>query len=150
MSTNCRYDYLQILNGGSMTSPLIGKYCGYTRPKQLSSHTNQLYLQFVSDKTKSAPGFEIQWTTTATGCGGSLTSPSGTIISPNYPEPYGRNAECFWKIAVSGGSKIQAVFADLDLEYLNGCFMDYVNVSYYYHNLNIKNFKISILVLRWS
>ena len=31
-------------------------------------------------------GFEISWDGSSTGCGGSLTSPEGDIISPNYPQ----------------------------------------------------------------
>ncbi|KAJ8975810.1 hypothetical protein NQ317_013741, partial [Molorchus minor] len=73
----CRYDYLEIRNGGTSSSPLIDRYCGTDIPKLISSHTNQFYLFFKSDMS----------------CGGSLTSPSGSIISPNYPEPYSRNAD---------------------------------------------------------
>lgn len=63
------------------------------------------------------------------GCGGVLTSPEGTVISPGYPSSYGENAECFWRIEVSQGSKILFAFVDLDLESQpHGCAYDYVEV----------------------
>lgn len=64
------------------------------------------------------------------GCGGTVTSPSGSIISPHYPEPYNQNTECYWKIAVSPGSRIQLIFADLDLEKQGLCGLDYVEVFF--------------------
>lgn len=63
------------------------------------------------------------------GCGGSLISPNGSIISPYYPEPYSRNTECYWKVTVSAGSVIRVIFADLDLEKHTKCLLDYVEVG---------------------
>ena len=34
-------------------------------------------------------------------CGEVLTAPSGTIVSPNYPDHYGNNGECAWVINVT-------------------------------------------------
>ncbi|XP_017783006.1 PREDICTED: cubilin-like [Nicrophorus vespilloides] len=125
---NCRYDYLEIRNGGTAAAPLIGTYCGTNIPKIIPSHANQMYMRFKSDTTKKGPGFLIAWSSTSTGCGGSLTSPMGTIISPQYPEPYHKNTECFWKISISAGSVVQIVFADLDLEPHVTCVLDYVEI----------------------
>ena len=90
--------------------------------------------------TKSERGFKIKWEATATGCGGSLSSPTGSIISPNYPEPYSVHTDCIWKIAVSTGSLIQAVFSDLDLEEHSECQLDYVEVysSFLFNNSKLK------------
>lgn len=54
-------------NGGSSASPLIGRYCGSSIPKIIPSHSNQLYLEFNSDATKTGHGFKIKWMSTATG-----------------------------------------------------------------------------------
>uniref|UniRef100_A0A1Y1LNZ2 Cubilin n=1 Tax=Photinus pyralis TaxID=7054 RepID=A0A1Y1LNZ2_PHOPY len=115
-STSCSYDYLEIRNGATSSSPVIGKYCGNQILRQIPSHTNNLYLHFHSDIADSRKGFQIIWEGTTTGCGGTLTSPVGTIMSPNYPELSGDGADCFWKIYVSAGSQVQTVFADLQLE----------------------------------
>ncbi|KAH0809453.1 hypothetical protein GEV33_013339 [Tenebrio molitor] len=124
----CRYDWVEIRNGGTSVSPLLGKYCGTTIPKMIPSHANKVYIRFRSDMTRAEKGFKISWSATATGCGGSLNGPTGSIISPNYPEPYSINTECIWKISISTGSLIQVVFSDLDLEEHSSCSLDYVEI----------------------
>nr|XP_008192422.1 PREDICTED: cubilin [Tribolium castaneum] len=126
--TTCRYDWLEIRNGGSSMSPLLGRFCNTDIPKMIPSHANKLFIRFKSDMSKSEKGFKITWEATATGCGGVLNSPTGSIISPNYPEPYNLNAECIWKISISAGSLIQLVFSDLDLEEHSECALDYVEI----------------------
>ena len=37
-NSNCRFDYLEIHNGREERSPLIGKFCGTTIPKSITSH----------------------------------------------------------------------------------------------------------------
>lgn len=106
----------------------MGKYCGDEIPKLIRSVSNQLYIQFVTDSSRSGPGFYIEWDSTATGCGGILTSYRGSIASPNYPEPYGVMAVCVYKITVSQGSTINITFTDLDLESQGSCVFDYVEV----------------------
>lgn len=111
------------------TSPLIGIFCGTTIPKQIPSHTNNLYLKFHSDVALNRKGFKIFWDGTSTGCGGTLTSATGLITSPNYPQPYGQNAICLWKITTSAGSIIQLGLLDLSLEDHILCRLDYVEVN---------------------
>lgn len=125
-SNNCRYDFLEIRNGRSFGSPLIGIYCGMDIPKQIISHTNNLYLRFKSDSSRSERGFQIYWEAAATGCGGLLTSPDGSIVSPNYPESYEAHTECIWKISTSKGSSLQIFILDLDLEVHFTCALDYL------------------------
>ncbi|KAK2582771.1 hypothetical protein KPH14_005036 [Odynerus spinipes] len=127
--SSCIFDYLEIRNGGYDTSPLIGKYCGTDIPKQIVSQTNQLYVKFVSDSSRSKAGFSIDWDSTTEGCGGTLTSAKGDIVSPNYPQPYNQNAECIWRIAVAAGSTVQLVIVDLELEHHTRCRFDYVEIS---------------------
>jgi cubilin len=50
-----------------MTSPLLGKFCGNQIPRTIPSFGNQLYLQFSSDNSLSARGFEVFWDGTSTG-----------------------------------------------------------------------------------
>ncbi|KAG5881771.1 hypothetical protein JTB14_021141 [Gonioctena quinquepunctata] len=115
-------------NGATSASPLIGKYCGTDIPKQIASHADKLFLFFKSDLSRNEKGFRITWSSAATGCGGILTSPSGSIISPHYPEPYSRNTECIWKIIISTASRIQIIFSDINLEKHVQCQADYVQL----------------------
>jgi len=45
-----------------------------------------------------------------------LNSGVGHIVSPNYPLPVQKTLECYYKIAVSQGSKIKLTIMDLELE----------------------------------
>lgn len=125
---NCRFDYLEVRNGGNELSPLIGTYCSTTYPMKLRSFGNQLYLKFKSDSSRNYAGFNLEWDATSTGCGGVLTSSRGSITSPNYPEPYGNYAQCVWKIIVSEGSTINLSFLDLDLEEQDNCRFDKLEI----------------------
>lgn len=125
-NNKCQYDYLEIRNGKTFNSPIIGTYCGMEIPRQIISHTNNLYLHFKSDSSRSYSGFQIFWEATATGCGGALNSPDGSIVSPNYPQPYEAYTECTWKITTSQGSFVQVYILDLDLEVQHACALDYL------------------------
>ncbi|XP_058123035.1 cubilin homolog [Anopheles ziemanni] len=124
----CRYDGLTIRNGGSSSAPLIGNFCGEDNFNGTISFSHQLYLRFYSDGSRNYPGFQIEWDSATTGCGGVLTSPRGSIISPNYPQPYGHNSMCVWRISTSLGSAIHIVFTDLDMESHKNCQYDYLDI----------------------
>lgn len=49
------------------------------------------------------------------GCGGTLTAPSGEIMSPHYPQNYPPNIVCYYKIRVNPGNRIKLVFVDFDV-----------------------------------
>jgi len=54
-------------NGGYESAPLIGKYCGTEIPTEIPSQTNQMYIKFVSDYSRSMEGFYIEWDSTTMG-----------------------------------------------------------------------------------
>lgn len=124
----CRFDGLTIRNGGTQNAPLIGNYCGEDNFNGTISFSHQLYLRFYSDSSRNYAGFMIEWDSATTGCGGILTSPRGSIISPNYPLPYGQNALCTWRISMSQGSAIHIVFTDMDMESHKDCQYDYLDI----------------------
>ncbi|KAI1888818.1 hypothetical protein AGOR_G00172670 [Albula goreensis] len=125
---HCSYDYVEIRDGGYETSPLIGKYCANQRPPLLVSHSNRLWIKFRSDHSATFQGFSAHWDGTQTGCGGTLTTSTGSFSSPNYPLPYHPNAECYWLIKASGGSRVQLQFGDFHLEASGSCSYDYLAV----------------------
>lgn len=124
----CKFDGLEIRNGGNSYSSLIGVFCGDIMPDTIKSFSNQLYIKFYSDSSRNGKGFELEWDGTATGCGGILTSPRGSITSPGYPMAYGNNAQCEWRISVNEGSSIEIIFTDLDLETQNVCAYDHLEI----------------------
>ncbi|KAL8165121.1 UNVERIFIED_CONTAM: hypothetical protein K2H54_029738 [Gekko kuhli] len=135
---HCNRDYLEIYDnstmtklgrdGGYETSPLRGKYCGDTLPPMTISHSNKLWIKFVSDVYVTSTGFSAYWDGTSTGCGGTLTTSSGIFMSPNYPMPYHHNAECYWLLKSSHGSPFEIQFDQFHLESHASCRYDYVDV----------------------
>uniref|UniRef100_A0AAZ3P372 CUB and sushi domain-containing protein 1 n=1 Tax=Oncorhynchus tshawytscha TaxID=74940 RepID=A0AAZ3P372_ONCTS len=49
-------------------------------------------------------------------CFFNFTTPSGIILSPNYPEEYGNNMNCVWLIIAESGSRIHLIFSDFEVE----------------------------------
>ncbi|XP_075972136.1 cubilin [Anticarsia gemmatalis] len=121
-------DYLEIRNGGSETSPIIGQYCGKIQSMRITSLANVLHLHFHSDFYLTGGGFKIEWDGRINGCGGTLTSSTGSITSPNYPDDYHENAECFYRIVTSAGARIRISFTELDLERTSNCRDDYIEI----------------------
>ncbi|XP_059916564.1 inactive serine protease PAMR1 [Gadus macrocephalus] len=54
---SCRYDYVEIRDGDSINSQVIGRFCGNTRPGLIQSSGNTLHVLFVSDGYKNFDGF---------------------------------------------------------------------------------------------
>ncbi|XP_014300153.1 bone morphogenetic protein 1 [Microplitis demolitor] len=54
---NCVYDYVEVRDGHTPDSPLIGLYCGYKAPPDLRSTGNKLFVKFVSDGSVQKAGF---------------------------------------------------------------------------------------------
>ncbi|NXV83270.1 CSMD2 protein, partial [Atlantisia rogersi] len=61
--TEVNYDTLEVRDGRSYSSPLIGVYDGTQVPQFLISTSNYLYLLFTTDKSHSDIGFQIRYET---------------------------------------------------------------------------------------
>uniref|UniRef100_A0A8D2NTL9 Uncharacterized protein n=1 Tax=Zosterops lateralis melanops TaxID=1220523 RepID=A0A8D2NTL9_ZOSLA len=59
--TEVNYDTLEVRDGRSYSSPLIGVYDGTQVPQFLISTSNHLYLLFTTDKSHSDIGFQIRY-----------------------------------------------------------------------------------------
>ncbi|BFZ22426.1 hypothetical protein BsWGS_25465 [Bradybaena similaris] len=119
---DCHHDFLEIRNGGYATSPILQTFCGQlVTPQTFLSHSNKLYLKFESNYPISARGFRLEYTSATSGCGGDLTTPTGGIVSPNYPHPSTEPVTCYWSITVSYASAITLYFIDFDLANSPGC-----------------------------
>ncbi|XP_071792294.1 protein SpAN-like [Asterias amurensis] len=55
-----------------------------------------------------------------------LTDQSGTLTSPNFPEPYGNYELCVWKIVGEEGSAVNLTFTSFDIERGPSCRYDKV------------------------
>lgn len=54
---SCHYDYVEVRDGDSIHSRVIGRYCGNNRPAPVHSSGNSLHVLFVSDGYKNFDGF---------------------------------------------------------------------------------------------
>ncbi|KAH8261248.1 hypothetical protein KR044_005812, partial [Drosophila immigrans] len=102
----CIDDYVEIRNGDQAEAPLIGRYCGWTIPPRLLSYGNALYVHFHSDNLMEERGFHFNWQMASAGCGGKLTSSSGSIHSPHSMAGNRGALACDWQITVAAGSTV--------------------------------------------
>ncbi|XP_030055456.1 cubilin isoform X1 [Microcaecilia unicolor] len=127
-SAVCTADYVEIRDGGYHTSPFLGRYCGMSTPPVVISHSNRLWIKFKTDSSITRTGFLAHWDGTLTGCGGTLTTASGSFTSPNYPMPYYHNSECYWLLKTSAGSVLEIQFVEFHLEDHRNCEQDYLAI----------------------
>lgn len=85
--TEVNYDTLEIRDGPSASSPLIGEYHGTQAPHFLISTSNFLFLLFTTDNSRSSAGFSIRYESKADGitdrgvfCRHSFTHPLDSIL----------------------------------------------------------------------
>ena len=57
----CQYDYVIIRDGSTSKSPMIGKFCGTSRPATITSTHNFLWIGFRSDSSTTKQGFKAVW-----------------------------------------------------------------------------------------
>lgn len=48
---------MEVRDGGAESGPLLGRYCGYEKPGDVNSSSNQLWLKFASDGSVNKAGF---------------------------------------------------------------------------------------------
>ncbi|KAJ6642438.1 Cubilin like, partial [Pseudolycoriella hygida] len=131
MSTECRFNWLQIYDGRSSSSRMIGRFCGSSLPKggNFVSTTNMLYLWFRFDNSSARDGFELEWESVDAVCGGRFEVDShGTISSPGAPGNYPPNRDCDWIILAPFGKRIQFQFFTMQLEEHENCAYDFVAI----------------------
>ncbi|KAH3831668.1 hypothetical protein DPMN_104938 [Dreissena polymorpha] len=56
----CECDYLELFNGPTPSSPLVGKFCG--TPNRFRSQSNSVRIVFTTDNTNIARGFRLTYT----------------------------------------------------------------------------------------
>ncbi|XP_073838449.1 cubilin homolog [Musca autumnalis] len=119
LEEECVGDFLEIRNGPSANSPLIGRYCGNEIPSRIPSFGNSLFLKFTSDDSAQGRGFHLIWEQTETGCGGKMTSYKGSIHAPQTTLAYQHQHTCDWRIHVAQGSSISLniISSEEDLEF---------------------------------
>ncbi|XP_047444960.1 neuropilin-1a-like [Mugil cephalus] len=114
----CKYDYVEVYNGGDENSPMLGKFCGKIAPSPIISTGGQLLIKFVSDYETHGAGFSVRYEVFKTGpeCSRNFTDPRGVIKTPGFPEKYPNNLECTFMIFAPKMSEIVVEFDSFDME----------------------------------
>nr|XP_002737503.1 PREDICTED: cubilin-like [Saccoglossus kowalevskii] len=120
-STESIHDYVEIYDGPSPASSHLGFYSGNSPPSVPISSGNTITVYFHSDGIIERQGFNATYraviTTNVGDCGGTFNSDMGVIATPNYPDHYPGNQDCYYYIRVSDGLLIQLEFILFNTEY---------------------------------
>ncbi|XP_060767322.1 inactive serine protease PAMR1 isoform X1 [Neoarius graeffei] len=101
----CRYDFVELRDGDSIHSPLIGRYCGDKIPPPIRSSGDSLHIHFVSDGYNNYDGF-------------SATFQELSVCSPN---PCMNGGVCSLNTIKTFHCACQAGFTGLHCENESGC-----------------------------
>ncbi|XP_010880952.2 neuropilin-1a isoform X2 [Esox lucius] len=114
----CKYDYVEVFNGGDENAPTLGKFCGKIAPSPIISTGSQLLIKFVTDYETHGAGFSVRYEVFKTGpeCSRNFTAPSGLIMTPGFPDKYPNNLDCTLMIIAPKTSEIVVDFNAFDME----------------------------------
>ncbi|KAJ8306835.1 hypothetical protein KUTeg_014919 [Tegillarca granosa] len=144
---SCRYDYIELRDGGTVNSNLIGRFCGTSLPSTSKSTGNVLFARFRTDNSLSRTGYDtkviescikIHLLFLLAECGGYIAGQSGEIQSPNYPQNYGNNEDCEWSIRAPTGHYLTFVFEAFNLVHSSNCSVNDIDV------LQIRDFNSTV------
>lgn len=126
----CTTAGLELRDGGTQHSNLIGKFCRET-PHTQETQDNVMYVRFFTGSRYPNNGFKA--TVKIGVCGGTryLTKRGSVDIkSPDYPSHYPTNTDCLWTIQGPAGHYLSFSFVSLDLPNMRDCSGgDYVQVQ---------------------
>ena len=74
---------MSIYDGGSKTSPMLGKYCGHSTPPSHVSSSNKILIHFQSDHGIYYDGFKMEYNPIGNCPGDSTCSNHGTCDFSN-------------------------------------------------------------------
>ncbi|KAH8286857.1 hypothetical protein KR018_002895 [Drosophila ironensis] len=117
-SGNCT-DGLQILNDDDEV--LLYQLC-HEHPASLVVPANNVRIL-----TKGVR-LQAEYSGLQNSCGGNITSPRGSVSSPNYPDSYPANVECVWTIDTRPGNALVVIFEALDIVPSDHCNADFLEL----------------------
>ena len=117
-------DSLEIRDGDSAHSPIIGSFCGSDKNilPFIATTQRHLWLRFTSNFEGTGNGFKIGYRSTDVSqssfnhgsCGGDFKTQSGLITSPSYPNSYPAAKDCLYLVSVPYGFIISIRLISVD------------------------------------
>ncbi|KAM6401986.1 tolloid-like protein 1 isoform 2-T2 [Pluvialis apricaria] len=125
----CAYDHLEVFDGESEKSPILGRLCGNKIPDPLIATGNKMFLRFISDASVQRKGFQA---THSTECGGRLkaeTKPKDLYSHAQFGDNnYPVQADCDWILVAERGYRVELMFQTFEVEEEADCGYDYVEL----------------------
>ncbi|XP_063314268.1 tolloid-like protein 1 isoform X2 [Pelobates fuscus] len=125
----CAYDHLEVFDGETDTSPILGRLCGNKIPEPLVATANKMFLRFVSDASVQRKGFQA---THSTECGGRLkteTKPRDLFSHAQFGDNnYPVQADCEWLLVTERGLHVELTFQTFEVEEEADCGYDYIEL----------------------
>ncbi|GMS80057.1 hypothetical protein PENTCL1PPCAC_2232, partial [Pristionchus entomophagus] len=122
-------DLLEVRDGSSFHSPLIGRYCGSSPPSTIFSTGSYLHVTITTQSDTSSRGFNA--TVALAACGGIIVLREGenaTLTSPNYPEAYPMRGNCTWTIRAPNTHFVEAQLDHFFIQYSPNCTQDSLSI----------------------
>ena len=155
MNFSCEREYVEVRDGGTSSSKLLGRFCRDIAPSSMASTGSMMYVTFYTDLSEPQNGFKAKLTVGGSFrqdskrlrprlpvdkwkclvsftevCGGILRGFSGVINSPNYPFFYPKNQTCVWWIIAPTDHTLKIEFRDIHLPGFRLCKnTDHVQIS---------------------
>ena len=126
MDIDCsRSDNLELRDGNSAQSPIIGTFCGTDNNILPPIQTTQpfLWLKFTSNYLGSGKGFNIsyesvianKWTFNSGSCGGDFNRTNGIITSPSFPNSYPPAKDCVYIVSLPPDHYVNLTLPTIDI-----------------------------------
>ncbi|MFZ4412009.1 MAG: CUB domain-containing protein [Bacteroidales bacterium] len=116
------YDAVEVYDGTTTSSPLLGRYAGNNLPPAISSTGGSMLLRFYSDLEVSKQGWSANYTSTQNSyCNNTvnLTAANGTITDGSGTNQYSNNSNCSWLIEPANATSITLSFTSFETELNN-------------------------------
>ncbi|XP_059153997.1 suppressor of lurcher protein 1-like [Physella acuta] len=134
-------DVITVYDGMDEKAAILATYCDVHNSEEVISQNNLAVVAFKSDDHYEKQGFAATYVFQNRTPGTripkfhkstnysyppcnenheSRNNKSGTISSPNYPEPYSKDIRCEYNFTGSGRERIQLKFLHMDLQYPRG------------------------------
>ncbi len=117
---NTTYDAVEIYDGATIASPLLGRFTGDSLPPAITSSSGSVLVRFYTDNSVAKQGWSAYYTSTSP----SYCTPSNvlTVASGSFSDgsgasfPYANNTDCSWLIQPPNAGSLKLTFTEFNTE----------------------------------